>query len=130
MKHAANIVICLLAAALLAAPVVWACCATGAGSAPCGMPGMDDSRPMAKMTAAAPCHGPDRISTDCCEVEPAPSAMLARGFEIERLLTVIEAVEPLVTVPDPAEAAARSAPPRSSLLHDLGRYTLFSALLL
>ncbi len=134
MKPAANIATCVVVAALLAAPAAWACCGPATAGSPCAMDAAAHGRmtaPAAPMTGSAPCHGGDRFTSECCEVGAAPEPVLARFFEIERLLAAVEVGEPLETPPPgPVCPAARSAPPGSSRLHDLGRYTLFSALLL
>ena len=130
MRFIANIAVSVLAVLLLAAPAVWACCDAGTMASPCPMGSMQQDAGAA-MSMTMPCHAGDRMSADCCDLEWAPTPVATRALEVAPPLVALDVRAPLLMAPPlPVDPTARSAPPRSSRLHDLGRYTLFSAFLL
>lgn len=77
------------------------------------------------------CHACGQMSGDCCDIRPAPEPTQALTFGSTGLLTALEVTDLEVVAP----LAPAVLPPCSALadafrLHNLGRYTLFSSLLL
>ncbi len=75
------------------------------------------------------CHDSDETSMDCCAVRSAPEPMPALALETSQLPEALEVTDLRVVTP-PSALPPHSAPADAFLLHDLGRYTLFSSFLL
>lgn len=107
---------------LFAAPAAWACGELAAAMACC-----PDSEPVDTST----CHGTSQASMDCCTMDSAPEPRQATELRSPTLITVLE-ISDLESGTATTSAASRAdtAPAQSSLLHELGRYTLFSSFLL
>jgi hypothetical protein len=107
---------------LFAAPAAWACGQLTAMMACC---------PDAEPVDMSMCHGTSQASIDCCTMESAPEPRQASELRTSNLITVLEASDLESGTPTTSAASrADTAPAQSSLLHELGRYTLFSSFLL
>lgn len=107
---------------LVAAPATWAC-GELSGSMACH----PDTRPV----TMSGCHGMSQASIDCCSFESATEPRQATGLRSPTLITVLEASDQELGHPRTSAASREdTAPARSSRLHELGRYTLFSSFLL
>lgn len=130
-------------ALLLAAPAAFGCGGPGMMAADCPMVGMDGTGEMAHSdasgVASAPasampsssCHESDQMAEGCCDVEPAPEPIQAPTFETVKLLIALEATDlPVMASLVPPVQSLNWAVPEGLREHDVGRYTLFSSLLL
>jgi hypothetical protein len=122
---------------LLAAPAASACGDLGVMIPGCPMaemaemPEMSQMAEMAGSTGRSPCHSAGEVGDDCCKVRSAPEPTQALSFASAKLLTVLEVTDLQVVAPlAPAAQPPHFTPADASRLHDLGRYTLFSAFLL
>ena len=122
-------------ALLLAVPAAFGCGGPGMMAADCPMVGMDgmgemaDSMPTA--TTGSSCHESDQMAEDCCDIEPAPEPIQAPTFETVKLLIALEATDlPVMASLVPPVQSLNWQVPEGLREHDVGRYTLFSSLLL
>jgi hypothetical protein len=140
LKHLTALSVCAL---LLAAPTAFGCGGPGMMAADCPMIGMDEmgemahsesSRAASAMASAIPsssCHESDQVAEDCCDVEPAPEPIQAPTFETVKLLIALEATDlPVMASLAPPLQSPNWRVPEGLREHDVGRYTLFSSLLL
>lgn len=148
MNRVAHLAAAFAALALLLAPVAWACCGSDGAGSPCAMhagAGMDSGStpptgpegPGAGAHAgmqAKPCHGGEStklLSAGCCGAGSTSSPVVAQTQTPPRHLTSLEAAGLDAIVPPAAlDLAVRETTPEASPARDLGRYTLFLALLL
>lgn len=79
----------------------------------------------------APCHtGGERLSGGCCDPESISPPVVGKTERASALPAALEVDgRGVLAPPASVELGTQTEPPRSRL-HDLGRYTLFSALLL
>ena len=127
MKTLGRLTALIVCALLLSVPVAAGCGGPGTMSADCPMIGMQS---MAEMVGS-PCHESAPIPDDCCDIEPAPEPIQAPSFEQVKLIIALDVAElPAAgAVAPPIRLAARESLDRLPE-HDVGRYTLFSSLLL
>jgi hypothetical protein len=113
---------------LLAAPAAFACGELGTMTSRCPMAEMAD---MSGSMGTSICHDSGQMSKDCCGLPSTPEPIKALSFEGAKLLTALEVTDLEVAAPlTPPGPPPHSTPVDAFHLHDLGRYTLFSSLLL
>jgi hypothetical protein len=114
-----------LGALLLAGPASLACGEFGARTSHCAA-----AETVRSNDTSMPC-GCDQMSTACCDMPSAREAMQGSSFEIVQLVDVPEAASlEAVALLAPATLMSHSTSADAFRRHDVGRYTLFSSLLL
>ncbi len=122
MRRLNRLTALVLGLLLFAAPAAWACGELAAAMACC---------PEAEPVDMSMCHGASQASMDCCTMDSVPEPRQATELRTPILITVLEAADQELGAPKTSAASREdTAPARSSLLHELGRYTLFSSFLL
>ena len=77
------------------------------------------------------CHTPHTMSLDCCTVEPLQDPPAAAGVATSDVMLVSVSPSPGTIAPGEDSVGSTDLPMTcSSVLHELGRFTLFSAFLL
>jgi hypothetical protein len=113
----------------LATPAVSACDAFAATAKHCTMPAMSGMSGMSGMEMAG-CHDTSVTSNECCGVRSVPESVAALSNKTATLFSAVDAGERPRDAPPPDTRPALTRPADAGCLNGLGRYALFSSLLL